>query len=1000
MTYEFPLLLDYEFTNLEESKILSVYCSDTLQGNADALRNTLGNYWYEETDEDGNVTIAPHLLEVEAEIQDLRGRYVSRMDAISDYIQKVEINPYKITPIASDVFIPNYKIPIRMYANEENTRGDKFWQTLFTGGSFGETSYPSLINDKTIFYDEAFRYQIPYSQMETKHTQTTETAHKICQITYDYNYYNSFVKKYQEWSAGLESELLLPNWDIIRLFSQMTMSLGAFSDLYSETARIKEILNYYSMAARTGLPPPDVLGPDEEEIDPLTTTIPELVEIFDQSTAGAIEAIGNRDSGRDMFAEFMGLMIQSFDRQSSTHKNKVIEQQKNIILDNDYFVNGLMTAEADEYVDNLPYYVKTTFPRHRDQAIEQGPRPIGITQPLHRDWSIRDSIADNNASAKFLEILKDVHNNEFPTVKFGYKSFEATLGYISGSSADRVDVSDLSTTTYRGLDFPFLLTEMYNQYSASLNSDYTFASLRSDKQDTTYTDTDLYRFYDNQNILGVLSDLTDTMNTYMDLAKSVEARTREWIMDEAPEVGLEEAVPAKELLEALFNPSYKHTETLAYRVEKRGGVTVGDQANSNVIQNYWIFNSSDAPDDLTLYDSQVKYGENYTYQCYAYVLVLGHRYRYGDFRLTKQIATIDVDPEVDGAEYYCLQFYDPRTKDFVDQIFFDGTGLEPGDADDILTSALAIGVPDFPESANEFATSKQELSKHPHLAECYLYIEPCLKLLEIPLCSKALKVLDSPANDMITMPFQFLDNSQGIGFNTVYESFLAEPYPINIKDSDLELRNDYLHAKDLFTTDNIVFQSESPPRYVEVYRMDTPPAALTDFASKHTQTIDLLVEDSEYTYSQAIVNDVIQTNKKYYYLFRFLSENKMPGHLSQIIEAELIDDGGYIYSSFKTLDDSDLEREVFVAPSKNFKKIIQLQPHVAQLTLDDSAVDYRQAAGSQLSELKVGISDESLFEPKTFKLRLTSKKTGEQIDLNVTFNIKEEDRWSATTPLI
>jgi len=158
----------------------------------------------------------------------------------------------------------------------------------------------------------------------------------------------------------------------------------------------------------------------------------------------------------------------------------------------------------------------------------------------------------------------------------------------------------------------------------------------------------------------------------------------------------------------------------------------------------------------------------------------------------------------------------------------------------------------------------------------------------------------------------------------------------------------------------------------------------------------LLIEDSEYTYSQTIVNDVLQTNKKYYYLFRFLSENKIPGHLSQILECELVDDGGYIYSKFNTLEDSDLETDIFINPSIKFKKIIQLQPHVAQLTLDTSGVDYQNTATQELNNLQIGIVDEPVWE-KTFKLRLTSQKTGQQLDLNVTFNIKEEDRWASPT---
>ncbi|MAH49994.1 hypothetical protein CMI37_29515 [Candidatus Pacearchaeota archaeon] len=978
--------------DLDDNKILNIYCPDIMAGSTDKLRDAFGNYWQKITDDDGNVEIEPHLLEIENEIEDLRGRYVSRMDTISDYIEKIEINPYKITPISSDVLIPNYKIPMRLYANEETTRGDKFWQTLFVGGSFGTTTYPSLINDTTIFYDEAFRYQIPYSQMETKYMETTETTEDIYQITYDYNFYDSRVRKYQEWTLGLESELLIPNWEIMRIMSYLTYFGESFTDedeLNAALERLDFIVPYYELGVKAALfeeyGTSTTMDTDGTIIDLWTTEDRAISAEVRDGIATFLWSLGN-SAARELFLDLIEKISENFSRLTGTQKNTIIERQKNIILDNQYFVDGLMGEDENEDVANLPYYMIINFPRQ-----EGGSADLSLYDSTNTKYYIRDSIAENNFSAKFLEILKDVHNKDFPTVEFGTKSFETTLAYMSGSSAEETkEISDNTNTSFRVLDFPLFLTETYNQYSGSLNSNYVFGGKYSEAHNTTYSDTDLYRFYDNQNVLTVINDVVDLMSTWMDI--SYDPGTLESVSDAVAD----ESTPAYELLQALFNPSYNHTETLAYRIEKVGGMSAGDQTTTKVLQNYWIFNSAYAPDNLTLYDSQVKYGETYTYNCYAYVLVLAHRYKYGDFRLTQQIGTIDIDAGEEGPEYYCLQFYDPKTNDFADQIFFNGAGLEPGYTDDILTSALAMGIPEIAESANEHATSMQELSKHPHLAECHLYLEPCLKLLEIPLFSKTLKILDNPGNDMITIPFQYLDASQQIGFNTIYESFLKEPYPAIVTDADVTLRKDYLHARDLFETDDIVFQSESPPRYVEVYRMDEPPTALTDFNTNLRQTIDLLIEDSEYTYSQTIVNDVLQTNKKYYYLFRFLSENKIPGHLSQILECELVDDGGYIYSKFNTLEDSDLETDIFINPSIKFKKIIQLQPHVAQLTLDTSGVDYQNTATQELNNLQIGIVDEPVWE-KTFKLRLTSQKTGQQLDLNVTFNIKEEDRWASPT---
>ena len=139
-----------------------------------------------------------------------------------------------------------------------------------------------------------------------------------------------------------------------------------------------------------------------------------------------------------------------------------------------------------------------------------------------------------------------------------------------------------------------------------------------------------------------------------------------------------------------------------------------------------------------------------------------------------------------------------------------------------------------------------------------------------------------------------------------------------------------------------------------------------------------------------MISDQITPNTVYYYVFRFVNENGMHGPLSQIIQCELVNDGGYSYALFDTVDTSEFNPNQITKTSKAFKKLMQIVPNINQLYFNDQGVNYEDYAQNQIDNLQVGLSETGLWNKK-FKIRLTSKKTSKKLDLNVSYDTIERN---------
>jgi len=599
---------------------------------------------------------------------------------------------------------------------------------------------------------------------------------------------------------------------------------------------------------------------------------------------------------------------------------------QNIILD-ELALNKLYHGDQIlKYKENFPFHMKINFPLDKSDA----------SPPI---TPFADFITNNKHTARFLKTLKEVFTGELSNLPPVETAYASNMSYLSSSEGSAVDynVETTENKNYRYVDFIRMLAHDYNNFISTTDNCY-FVGDKNMYRDAVFDSNGAYRYLNSVSAVNTMNDVIDYVNNEANF--SIDS-----------------------LEDFLFTNNSCYNETVAYRVQKVGGAPTGDARTQETLQNYWFANTKDL-DDFNFIDTQVKYNKDYTYHVYKYVIVVGARYKFSDLRLTQGISFDNYDSTT---QKYGLEFYDPLTNEKVEQLY-------------------NVGESSF-ESLSSFGSLVQESSKYPYLADFYLNYEPCVFVYEVPIYSKTLKILDNPANGTNIFPYQHLDNSQKIGFGLYYDEFGMKKFPKTINSTDEKLKQDYMNAKDLLSESFISDSSISRPKYMQIYRLEEAPTSYSDFDNNLLNTLNLGVPNSDDTYTVDFFDNQIRTNKKYYYLFRTLNEQRMIGHTSEIYETELVSDGGYLYALFNVYHEEDLEKNIFVSPSRNLRKLIQLQPNMSQLALNTDLVDFTQEASSQLENLKIGSADDLIWDKK-FKVRLTSKKTGKKIDLNITYKLR------------
>jgi hypothetical protein len=583
---------------------------------------------------------------------------------------------------------------------------------------------------------------------------------------------------------------------------------------------------------------------------------------------------------------------------------------------------------------------------------ECAPYDININwQSDNRYPNFLNQINDNNFSSRFIKTLYSAFAGDIEQLFPSDEEFVNSSTFLSSSGNSIVDRFTATSQTLRSIEYDKLLAYCRNTYDTTgQNNNCMFVGEKNMARAAAQAEDSKFRFFNSKITTRTINDVVNYVSTNTNFFNTNQ-------------------------LDQIYLDDVNYSETLAYRIEKIGGLPSTDARTQNVLQNFWLMNSADI-DTFDFHDTQVKYDRDYTYNVYAYVLVVGTKYSTSDLALSRDLGCEDGD-------LVGVEMYNPTSGDRTAEIYESNLNT-----DNLFKSRL---------SDAEYGETFQIFSQFPYVADYMMKYQPVMKIIEVPLYSKTLRVLDNPGNRLQTTPYQIDDDSQRLGFKFDYE-FFTENHTIMsaVTTADQTYINNYLHANDL--TANSILENETiaNPRTVQVFRLNQMPTSITNFEGNLLTTIVLttidlsIQDDSINTNRETYYEDTVATNQKYYYLFRVLNQQGTISHLSDIYEAQLVSDGGYKYAVFNVIDEKELDQQFSIDNTfSSFKKIFQLQPNIGQLTLQTTNVDFNMEASSQIENVDVGNLTDLIWD-KTFKIRLTSKKTGRKIDLNVTYRLNSE----------
>ena len=265
-------------------------------------------------------------------------------------------------------------------------------------------------------------------------------------------------------------------------------------------------------------------------------------------------------------------------------------------------------------------------------------------------------------------------------------------------------------------------------------------------------------------------------------------------------------------------------------------------------------------------------------------------------------------------------------------------------------------------------------------------VEPVVKIIEVPLFTSTGRVLAPPPMppDVDVISYKGVSNRLMFFFKSHIGQKLEEPISFST-DQSVDNRQFLLHEK-TSNDGEILYSTIEGISFVEVYRMQKKPENIMEFSENLLETISTDADTITDMTASSVGKIIKQSpNKKFYYMFRASGMRGESSNPSPVYEIELYNDGGASYPIVKIID---LEKPNHRTKTKSFRNLLRITPKISQSAVNElqsGLISEDGTLGNAIAQnITLGLEDEPLFGKK-FKIRLTSKKTGKKIDLNIDF---------------